>query len=419
LIETGGTVITTPGTVAGLAPAVIGAQAGSDGSVVHVVGAGSGWHVTGTLSVGDAAAGSLAIAAGGTVMADQMDTGVLAGGSGIVSVVGTGSALTLTGQLTIGDAASAELSILNNATVAAFNGDIGLNAGSTGNVDIEGTGSRLDIANNLNIGDAGVGVLTLGNNTTLTVVNNLNIGANGVLNQFGGVIDPSTITIAPGGRQGGHGSTSATVDISNAGTLFASSGTETVTTPLITAPSGKTGVLEIDTSGDLVLNVGSVDGAQSVTFTDGTGVLTIGTLGGFAATIIGFNAGDQIILPSVTVASDSFDASTHVLTLFDASSTQVGTLQFGAGITNGSTISVNGVTPCFVAGRGSARSRVKWRWRTCAWAIACRWCWVGVGPLPPSPSRKGRGSGVCMVQILQTPPPLAGGGWGEGSLPNR
>ena len=31
------------------------------------------------------------------------------------------------------------------------------------------------------------------------------------------------------------------------------------------------------------------------------------------------------------------------------------------------------------------------------------------GPLPPSPSRKGRGSGgVC------SPPPLAGGGWGEG-----
>ena len=34
------------------------------------------------------------------------------------------------------------------------------------------------------------------------------------------------------------------------------------------------------------------------------------------------------------------------------------------------------------------------------------------GPLPPTPSRKGRGS-EC-----RPPPPLAGGGWGEGALPH-
>ena len=33
------------------------------------------------------------------------------------------------------------------------------------------------------------------------------------------------------------------------------------------------------------------------------------------------------------------------------------------------------------------------------------------GPLPPTPSRKGRGSS------LSSPPPLAGGGWGEGAVP--
>ncbi len=33
------------------------------------------------------------------------------------------------------------------------------------------------------------------------------------------------------------------------------------------------------------------------------------------------------------------------------------------------------------------------------------------GPLPPTPSRKGRGSRYCR----DTPPPLAGGGWGEGA----
>ena len=272
-IEAGGTVITTPGTVAGLAGAVIGAQAGADGSAVNVAGAGSNWRITGTLQVGDAAAGSLAIAGGGTVSAGALDAGAASGGSGNVSVVGSGSGLALGSQLTVGDAGSAELSILSGGMVSADNADIGVQAGATGNVDIEGVGSHLDIANDLTIGVAGVGVLTLGAGTELTVVNNLVVGANGVLNQFGGVIDPSTITIVAGGRQGGHGTTTASVEISNAGTLFASSGIETVNTPLITAPSGKSGVLEIDAGGDLVLNAASVDATQSVTFTDGTGIL--------------------------------------------------------------------------------------------------------------------------------------------------
>src|SRR5437763_583612 len=38
---------------------------------------------------------------------------------------------------------------------------------------------------------------------------------------------------------------------------------------------------------------------------------------------------------------------------------------------------------------------------------------LGPGPLPPPPSRKGRGSDVT------APPPLAGGGWGEGGSPRQ
>ena len=37
------------------------------------------------------------------------------------------------------------------------------------------------------------------------------------------------------------------------------------------------------------------------------------------------------------------------------------------------------------------------------------------GPLPPTPSRKGRGSSLAGIET--TPPPLAGGGWGEGASP--
>ena len=353
-IQSGGTVITSPGTVAGLVGAEIGAGTGSDGSNANVTGNGSDWQIGGKLVIGDAAAGSLAITAGGTVTASDADIGVQASGSGNLSIAGAASNLMLTGQLTVGDGSSAELSILGGGMVSATNADIGLNAGSTGNVDIEGAGSHLDIANDLNIGDAGVGVLTLGNGTELTVGNNLVIGANGVLNQFGGSIDPSTITIVSGGRQGGHGTSTASVMISNAGTLFASAGTETVITPLITAPSGKSGVLEFDTGGNLLLNVTSVDATQSVTFTDSTGILTIGTIGGFAAPIVGVIAGDTIIVQGKSIASDSFNPSTHVLTLFDGSSATIGTLKLGPSV-DGSAILANGtgglgVAPCFAAG---------------------------------------------------------------------
>ncbi len=394
-IEAGGTVITTPGTVAGLAGAVIGAQAGADGSAVNVAGAGSNWRITGTLQVGDAAAGSLAIAGGGTVSAGALDAGAASGSSGDVSVVGSGSGLALGSQLTVGDAGSAELAILAGGMVSADNADIGVQAGSTGNVDIEGVGSHLDIANDLTIGVAGVGVLTLGAGTELTVVNNLVVGANGVLNQFGGVIDPSTITIVAGGRQGGHGTTTASVEISNAGTLFASSGIETVNTPLITAPSGKSGVLEIDAVGDLVLNAASVDATQSVTFTDGTGILTIGTIGGFGGTIASVTAGDEIIVQGTSIASDSFDPATHVLTLFDAGNATIGALQLGA-LVNGATLLANGtggigVAPCFVAGTRISTDRGEVAVEDLR--IGDRVQAVAQRPLPGPAPHRGRGLG--------------------------
>jgi len=283
--------------------------------------------------------------------------------------------------------------------VSADNADIGVQAGATGNVDIEGAGSHLDIANDLTIGVAGVGVLTLGAGTELTVVNNLVVGANGVLNQFGGVIDPSTITIVAGGRQGGHGTTTASVEISNAGTLFASSGIETVNTPLITAPSGKSGVLEIDAGGDLVLNAASVDATQSVTFTDGTGILTIGTIGGFGGTIASVTAGDEIIVQGTSIASDSFDPATHVLTLFDAGNATIGALQLGA-LVNGATLLANGtggigVAPCFVAGTRISTER---------------------GEVAVEDLRIGDRVQVVAQRPLPGPAPRSAGGLGRGSV---
>jgi hypothetical protein len=136
------------------------------------------------------------------------------------------------------------------------------------------------------------------------------------------------------------------VSIANSGTLFAAGGTETLTAPIITG----TGVLEIDNKGDLAVNVGSVVATQTVTFSDATGVLTIGTLDGFSAVIGDMIAGDSIVVQGTSIASLSFNAATHVLTLFDPSNAQAGVLKFGTSVTDQSLISVNGLTPCFVAG---------------------------------------------------------------------
>ncbi len=360
-IQNGGTVITTPGASGAVSGAVIAAQAGADGSVVEVTGAGSGWDVTGTLVVGQAAFGSLAITAGGTVTADALtqgagdggagDGGAGDGGAGIVSVVGAGSRLALDGSLVVGLAVSAGLAILNGATVSAARANIGGGAGGTGNVDIEGAGSHLQIASDLDIGVAGVGVLTLGGGTELTVASNLNIGATGVLNQFGGIIDPEVVSNQ--GRIGGSGAIEATVSFVNDGTLYAIGGSETVTTPLLTG----SGVLEIDAGGTLVLNAGSVAATQTVIFADATGVLSIGRLSGFAATIGRFQAGDAIEVQDASVAATSFDPVAHVLTLFDASHAVTGALRFGETVTDGAAIRVNGVAPCFAAGTRIATER--------------------------------------------------------------
>ncbi len=113
-------------------------------------------------------------------------------------------------------------------------------------------------------------------------------------------------------------------------------------------------MLEIDTNGDLVLNVASVDATQSVNFTDGTVILTLGTIGGFAGTIATVNPGDQIVVQGASIASGSYNLSTDVLTLFNGTGGTIGTLQFAASV-NGSALLPNGssgitVAPCFAAG---------------------------------------------------------------------
>jgi len=303
--------------------AVIGNQAGSDGSSVTVSGAGSQWNVTGQLDVGDAAAGALTIVNGATVSASQLVAGLQSGGSG--------------------------------------------------NINVEDTGSKLSVVNNVTLGANGVGVLTLGQGTTLSVVNVLDVGKFGVVSQFNATIDPNYYYVA--GVSGGSGSLPVGILIGNTGTIFASNGTETVTAPtingaLVSGGTG-TGVLEIDSGGDLVLNAGTIDSSQTVNFAAGgtNEVLTIGMAGttsgtvttpGTVPAIIGFNpaaingfaAGDTIVVD--TTAAATFGLAGSVVSVIDiGTGGTLGVLTFAAAAqaslaydTSGALVDV----PCFAAG---------------------------------------------------------------------
>jgi hypothetical protein len=264
-------------------------------------------------------------------------------------VVGAGSALTLGGLLTVGDAGSADMSILNDATVSAQNVLIGVPTTGSGNLDIEGNASRLTVSNDVTIGANGV--VNLGNNTTLTVTNNL---VNDGFLLGNGIIDPTTITNKAGKSIGGSGGTvTATSEIDNAGTLFATNGTETIIAPLIHLGTlTGTGVLDVQTSGNLDLYA-AVASDQKVVFDDGTGRLTVEQPSSFNAVIGNFIVGDVIAVNAPSTAT--FSQSGSIVSVIDNGAT-LGALTFATTADATTAVSTPGalVDVCFCAGTAIA-----------------------------------------------------------------
>ncbi len=110
----------------------IAADPGSDGSSATVTGPGSEWTIGGSLVIGDLAAGSLAITAGGSVSATTLTLGNTTAGVGDLSASGTASLLSLSAQLLVGAAGIGDVAISNGATISAASGTIGLEAGASG-----------------------------------------------------------------------------------------------------------------------------------------------------------------------------------------------------------------------------------------------------------------------------------------------
>ena len=351
------------GTVDAGGTAAIAASTGSAGSSVSVVGANSTWQVTGTLDIGEAAEGSLTVVSQGSVAASGVDVGVTAGAVGVITVSGVGSNITDGGELSLGDAGVAELSITDGADITAVDVDLGVQGSGSGNVDIEGAGSTLNITDNLNIGDLGLGVLTIGQGATLAVVNNLNQGANGVLNVAGGIIDPASGTLSGTTNISVGGAITYTGTLTLKGTINVQGGTGTLNVGTLTGA----GDLNVGTDGIFVLADGTggengptLIGASVpvITFADNTGTMTVkdaavlGTL-----EITAFNAGDKVELPNLVFTGTTI-VTAGTIDLVNAGGTIVGDVLYG-GTVVGATLAAGivGAAPCFAAGTRIATTR--------------------------------------------------------------
>ncbi len=309
-IENGASINTSPDSGYSGPAADIAADSDTDGSSVTVTGENSTWNIGGSLVVGDAAAGSLGVSAGGTVTATDLIIGNQSTASGNVSV-GSGSTIALSGTLTAGAAGAGDLDINNGGFVQAAAAQVGSSGGS-GVIDLEGSLSELEVTNNLTITD---GVVVVGAGSTRNVHGALDHTALGVLQQLGGLVDPTTYT--NNATLGPTGTFVATISLTNdGGTILGQAGTELVASPIISdGGSGNGGTLQVGGGGNLFINAGTVDNSQIVRFQNGTsyGVLTIGSIGGFGAVISNFNTHAEIVLQSVTIQNDASGDVTGVV----------------------------------------------------------------------------------------------------------
>ena len=331
LVIQGGTVSTMPVVVAGItgasvtAPlADVSAAAGSDGSNVTVTGPGAEWQILGDLNVGDAAAGSLAITAGGSVVAASLDTAVQNTGSqeatSQITVSGPGSQLNVINDATVGDAGSALMSILNGATVFATDLTIGAQSTGRGAVFLSDAGSQLDLAGTLFVGTTlGVGELTIGPSATATATTAV---LNGQVVDEGGTLNAPQINITTGEALVGFGAFGTAGGlVLNSGTIDASGGTL-----IEDGTVGGTGSLLV-TNGATLDVTGAVANTQSVVFATNSGALDLEDIGGFAGTITVFAAGDTIFVNTASLAS--FTQSGSIVEVI-SSGTTLGVMAFAS-----------------------------------------------------------------------------------------
>ena len=336
---------------------VLGVSAGNEGDLSITSG---GMVSDAGLVVGAAGTGVATVNGGTFTSTGSVVLGQDGGGRGTLTVTGTTAAMTVSGPMIVGEAGTGMVSVLNGGTVSVHDLTVGM-AGSSGTVDLEGAGSEFLIGGSLTLGSGGAGTLILGAGSTLRVAGGLTESALGQIVFAGGVIDPSSTVNDATNPVMASSVFDAGAQITNNGTYSIDSGaTLTINAPVI---NGTGGIFNIGSgAAGLIMNAASVGAGQTIAFTDASGMLTLGTdaatgtpaLAGFAGTIAGFQAGDQLTIQGESIASAGVNGS--VLNLFGAGGKPLGQLTFSSNagaVAASSQFSV----ACFAAGTGIATTR--------------------------------------------------------------
>src|SRR5271165_5704734 len=184
IVQDGGTVTDATGTVATYQP---GSGQQTETGTVVVTGAASLWDTSGDLYVGDAAAGTLSISDGGTVVVGgNLDIGTQTSAVGTVMLSGSTSTLSVTGPVIVGDDGNGVLDLSQGASLTADSLMIGSTGGGGGTLAVDG--ATLTVDGNANVD---TGTLDVENGATLTVTGSLT----------GGGIAGSSATISIGDAQ--------------------------------------------------------------------------------------------------------------------------------------------------------------------------------------------------------------------------
>jgi T5SS/PEP-CTERM-associated repeat protein len=292
---------------------------------------------------------------------DDLNVGLPSGSTDVLSGnLAVSDADITSGDLTVGEAGAilnvggllkiegGQLSVEYGGGVSAFAGvyvgydqsDSATTINSTASLTLSGANSYLEDAADLYLGGT-LGVIA---SAQATFAGSLNLFGQSSITvdptaemEIGGGDNLSTGTIVVDPTYSISGSGEVTGSVANNGQIAAqnvssSSGGSMTSTLTLNGSVTGTGTLLVGGSGTLELN-GAVGAGQTVEFTGSTGALILGDPQYFQGSIIGLQAGDQIIIPvSALTNSDSVIAapivqmgSTQMLPIFEGSNSIIPT----------------------------------------------------------------------------------------------
>lgn len=171
----------------------IGSEAGS-GGFMEILGEGSEW-TAGAVSVGFSGTGDLHIQDGGLVTNSTSYIGRAIGGNGTALVSGTNSTWGSSGDMHVGYQSAGQLDILSGGRVSNANATIGALAGGNGIVTVRDAGSDWETAGTLTIGSTNsiAGELIVDDNAAAHVSGTTFVMANGKLSVGSGSLYSSNV----------------------------------------------------------------------------------------------------------------------------------------------------------------------------------------------------------------------------------